>query len=163
MTWSHGRHTFKFGGDFNHVADDTSNLRFESGGYTYSNINDFIIDYVHFQSPASPITNCNTTGVGKAPGRCYTSNYAQGIGILGLNMATNEYNFFAQDDFRITPRLTVNLGLRYEYSDAEYAVGEHEYGGYSKRRPDSAQATSTLPSDNNNFGPRIGFAYDVSW
>jgi len=162
MTWSHGRHTIKFGGDFNHVADDTSNLRNESGGYTYSNINDFIIDYVHFQSPASPITNCNTTGVGKAPGRCYTSSYAQGIGILGLNMATNEYNFFVQDDFRITPRLTVNLGLRYEFIQMPNTpLANTSTTVIPNDGRTLAQATSTLPSDNNNFGPRIGFAYDV--
>jgi len=162
MTWIHGRHTFKFGIDFNHVADDTSNLRNESGGYTYSNINDFIIDYVHFQSPASPITNCNTTGVGKAPGRCYTSNYAQGIGILGLNMATNEYNFFVQDDFRITPRLTVNLGLRYEFIKMPNTpLANTSTVVIPNDGRTLAQATSNLPSDNNNFGPRIGFAYDV--
>ncbi|MEP7074408.1 MAG: TonB-dependent receptor [Acidobacteriota bacterium] len=162
MTWIKGRHTFKFGTDINHVSDDTSNLRNESGGYTYSNINDFIVDYVHFNNPATAITNCTTTGLGRSPGKCYTSAYAQGIGILGLKIATDEYNFFAQDDFRVTPRLTVNLGVRYEYIKMPSpTLANPSTVVIPNDGRTLADATSTLPGDKNNFGPRIGFAYDV--
>ncbi len=160
MTWTKGRHTFKFGGDINRVTDDIQNLRFEAGAYSYNNINDFIIDYLNFQAPFSVAPTCvNSTRVA---GRCYTSNYQQGVGSPGIKLTTYDYNFFFQDDFRITPRLSLNLGMRWEYislsgatlSNASTAIIPNDLRTV-------AEATSTLPEDKNNFGPRFGFAYDV--
>jgi hypothetical protein len=170
VTYTRGRHTFKFGGDVNRVTDDIQNLRFEAGAYSYNNINDFIIDYVNFLTPLPATVNCvaNTT---RLRGRCYTSNFQQGVGSPGLKLTTYDYNFFVQDDFRITPRLTVNLGLRYEYiqlPDPPLA-NDNPAGGVLLAAntiiPNDGrtvgEATSTLPDDSNNFGPRIGFAYDL--
>jgi len=96
-------------------------------------------------------------------GLCYTSNYQQGLGTVGLKMTTNDYNFFVQDDFRITPRLTVNIGLRYEMIALPKAqipnTANTSIIPYDGRT--IAEATSNIPTDKNNFGPRIGVAYDV--
>lgn len=167
LTYIAGRHSFKFGTDINRVTDDIANLRFEAGAYSYNNINDFIIDYVNYLTPLAPGTQCTVQPGGGAPnvnvaGRCYTSNYNQGIGTPGIKFATYDFNFFAQDDFRITPRLTVNLGLRWEYIKMPTAPLP---GPSTTVIPQDgrtiAQATSQLPSDKNNFGPRIGVAYDI--
>jgi outer membrane receptor protein involved in Fe transport len=67
-------------------------------------------------------------------------------------MKTTDFNYFVQDDWRVSPRLTLNLGLRYEY----------------QRNPDPINVNPLLPQtnkkvdDRNNFGPRIGFAYDLT-
>ena len=50
LTYSTGNHTFKFGADINRVRDIDDNLFTGAGSYTYSNINDFIVDYVNFTS-----------------------------------------------------------------------------------------------------------------
>lgn len=160
MTYSRGRHTFKFGGDINRVTDDIQNLRFEAGQFTYNNINDFIIDYVNFRTPLAAATACATST--RTVGKCYTSQYQQGIGTRGLNLKTYDVNFFVQDDFRVTPRLTVNLGLRYEYIKMpETTLVNTSTTIIPNDGRTFAEATSTLPNDKNNFGPRIGFAYDV--
>ncbi|HXG85555.1 MAG TPA: TonB-dependent receptor [Pyrinomonadaceae bacterium] len=164
VTMSRGRHTIKFGGDINRVTDDIQNLRFEAGAYSYNNINDFIVDYTNFRSPLPATTQC-ATGT-RFAGRCYTSNFSQGLGSPGLKFATYDYNFFAQDDFRITPRLTLNFGLRYEYQKMPETVFANTDTALSGRViPNSgltvAEATSQLPNDNDNFGPRFGFAYDL--
>lgn len=167
VTLTRGRHTFKFGGDINRVTDDIQNLRFEAGSFSYNNINDFIIDYVNFRTPFAAPPPCATpatvpTTVIRRAGRCYTSNFQQGIGSPGLKLLTYDYNFFAQDDFRITPRLTLNLGLRYEYIQLPDAtLSNSSTATIPNDGRTLAQATSTLPSDKNNFGPRVGFAYDV--
>src|SRR4030095_15900145 len=89
----------------------------------------------------------------RASGLCYGGNFNQGLGVLGLTMYTTDFNVFAQDDWRITPKLTLNLGIRYEYQ--------------SNPTNDAARINPALPqtanrvSDKNNFGPRLGFAYDV--
>ena len=48
LTYTSGNHTFKFGTDINRVRDIDDNLFTGSGSYTYSNINDFIVDYTNF-------------------------------------------------------------------------------------------------------------------
>ncbi len=167
VTYTTGRHTFKFGGDINRVTDDIQNLRFEAGSYSYNNINDFIVDYVNFRTPVTGATLCETSS--RAAGRCYTSNYQQGIGSPGIKLTTYDYNFFAQDDFRITPRLTVNLGLRWEYIKLPKPTltNTNTTGALTASNiiPNDGrtigEATSTLANDKNNFGPRIGVAYDI--
>ncbi|PYS80070.1 MAG: hypothetical protein DMF66_00570, partial [Acidobacteria bacterium] len=115
MTLTRGNHTVKFGADINHVNDLQDNLRNEFGAYSYNNINDFIIDYVNFAIRPLAATTACATGSGKFRGRCYTSNYAQGFGPTRFQFSTDDYSFFFQDDYRVTPRLTLNLGVRYEY------------------------------------------------
>lgn len=160
VTWTKGRHTFKFGGDINRVTDDIDNLFRGAGSYSYNNINDFIIDYVGWDEGLPSATQCvNST---RTVGKCYTSNFQQGLGLAGIKLTTWDYNFFAQDDFRITPRLTVNLGMRWEYIQ----FPEVQLPGPSTTvipwdGRTVAEATSTMPSDTNNFGPRIGVAYDL--
>lgn len=163
MTWTYGNHTFKFGTDIIHVIDDIQNLRTEAGSYLYSNINDFIIDYVNsitpFANPNIPV--CSTSA--RVAGRCYTSTYNQGGGIKGLKFSTDEYNFFFQDDFRVTPRLTVNMGLRYEFQRMPDAVIPNTSTSIIPNDGRTfAEATSTIPTDSNNFGPRFGIAYDIT-
>lgn len=167
ITYTAGRHTFKFGGDINRVTDDIQNLRFEAASYSYSNINDFIIDYANFRAPLPATTVCATST--RLVGRCYTSDYQQGIGSPGVKLTTYDYNFFAQDDFRVTPRLTVNLGLRWEYIKLPKPtlVNSNTSGALAASNviPNDGrtigEATASLPDDKNNFGPRIGVAYDI--
>ncbi|CAN5675224.1 TonB-dependent receptor [soil metagenome] len=167
VTYTRGRHTFKFGADINRVTDDIQNLRFEAGAYSYNNINDFIVDYVNFRSPLPAGTTCATpitppTTPTRLAGRCYTSNFSQGIGSPGLKFTTYDYNCCAHDDFRITPRLILNLGLRYEYIKLpEAPLANTSTTIIPNDGRTFAEATSTLPDDRNNFGPRIGFAYDI--
>ncbi|MEP6703667.1 MAG: carboxypeptidase regulatory-like domain-containing protein, partial [Acidobacteriota bacterium] len=164
LTWTKGRHTLKFGADFSHVFDRISNLRTEAGAYAYNNISDFIIDYVHWQSPATPITGCVTapTGAGRIPGRCYTSDFIQGVGVAGLDLSVNEYSAFIQDDFRLSPRVTFNMGLRWEYQQLPKAILANASTSVIPNDGRTLnEATSTLPDDKNNFGPRLGFAVDV--
>lgn len=163
LTHTMGLHTVKVGGDINRVSDDIANLRTEAGAFSYNNINDFILDYANYQSGntlAAGTTCFNASN--RFRGRCYTSNYAQGFGNPGYLMKTTDYNFFVQDDYRVTPRLTVNLGLRYEY----IALPTPTLANPSSfvipvDNRTLSNATSTLPKDKNNFGPRVGFAYDM--
>ncbi len=168
VTMTTGNHTFKWGGDINFVKDIINNLRFIGGEFNYTGattgIADFIVDYVNFQNNGSIRALSNDTnllgrcvsaqspGVFRRAGKCYAGNFNQGFGVLGLDMKTTDLNYFLQDDWRVTPRFTLNLGLRYEY----------------QLNPDPVNVNPALPQtnnkvdDRNNFGPRIGFAYDLS-
>ena len=159
ITYSTGNHTFKFGTDINRVRDVDDNLFTGAGSYTYSNINDFIVDYANFTTNGALraanrqcATLANPAVNTRIAGKCYTSNYAQGFGQPRFELKTTDWAFFAQDDWRVTPRLTLNLGLRWDYE---------QFPQPFLVNPNLPQ-TANRPSDKNNFGPRIGFAVDVT-
>ena len=85
------------------------------------------------------------------PVPCYTS-FTQGIGTPGFSFNTNDLAFFVQDDWRIRPRLTLNLGLRWETELMP-----------SPQIPNPAfPLTNSFPSDRKDIGPRVGAAWDIS-
>ncbi|HUL32369.1 MAG TPA: TonB-dependent receptor [Candidatus Eisenbacteria bacterium] len=139
VTWTKGKHTLKFGGDFRHVNELSENLRFQYGSYSYTNIANYLSDLL---SPNSCGT-AHTTA-------CYSS-YQQAFGPLGFTFNTNDVAFFAEDSWRVLPKLTLTLGLRYEYEILPDVILPN---------PLLPQTTS-FPSDKNNLGPRLGFAWDV--
>jgi hypothetical protein len=88
----------------------------------------------------------------------------------------NNFSWFFQDDWRISRRLTLNLGLRYElplpwYQPNDY-WGTFSYGAQSKIYPnapagllfpnDPGVPRGLIQTDKNNFAPRIGFAWDAT-
>ncbi|MGH9956328.1 MAG: carboxypeptidase regulatory-like domain-containing protein, partial [Pyrinomonadaceae bacterium] len=162
VSMSRGNHNFKFGVDYLLTRDLLDNLFQEGGVYAYNNINDFTVDWVNFTSngairalsagtpTTNPLGRCVTST--RRAGLCYTSNYAQGFGIHGAEFDTTDWAFYIQDDWRWSPRLTVNLGLRYEIE----MMPEAQFPN-----PIFPQ-TAVLPNDKNNFGPRGGFAYDLT-
>jgi hypothetical protein len=162
LTYSTGNHTLKFGGDVNHSKDIINNLRFSGGEFNYTGatgLQDFIVDYVNFLNPGQLAATVECPGSPATPvankrfrGRCYGGNFNQGFGVLGLTMSTNDFNFFLQDDWRVTPRLTLNLGLRYEYQQNPGPININP----------ALPQTGNSVSDKNNFGPRLGFAWDVN-
>lgn len=78
-----------------------------------------------------------------------------------LNYANENYSLFIQDDWKAHPRLSLNLGLRYDIS----SVSREKDGRLQNF--DLATLSFTPPgqklhnADKNNFGPRVGFAFDV--
>jgi hypothetical protein len=141
VNWLHGNHSFKFGGDYVHTYDLLSNLYNQFGGYTYSGattLGNYIADQYlgNTAGTASKATN-------------YTY-FNQGGGLPGIAMITGDYSLFAQDEWKATRRLSLTLGIRWEYE--------------SFPSPQLANSlvpqTSRLNDLKTNFGPRVGFAYD---
>jgi hypothetical protein len=165
VTWTKGIHTIKFGFDFNRVSDDIQNRGSEAGAYTYGNISDFVIDYVNWVTPLPSTVTClsDTATARRFVGRCYTANFNQGVGAQGIKFSEDEWSFFGQLDTRVTSRLTLNSGLRYEYQKlpAPQLANTSTVVIPNDGRT-LAEATSTMPRDRNNFGPRVGFAYDIN-
>jgi hypothetical protein len=102
VTWTRGNHSFKFGADFKRISDHDDNVygNYRSGWYAFNGSSD----------------------VGMAIGDPYTAfllGYPDYTEVSSTNKPTMDglgyaYAMFAQDDWKLTPRLTLNLGLRYE-------------------------------------------------
>ncbi|MBV9923490.1 MAG: TonB-dependent receptor [Acidobacteria bacterium] len=142
-----GRSNYKFGLDFN--FDRVLNFfpGIFSGTYTFSNIAD----------PLAPGTTLNGyQAFARNLPITYTQNFA-GPGTTGATTKPNlsEYAFFVQDDVRVTPKLTLNLGARYDYEGLACPPVTN---------PDPLLInhgvnTGNCPKDKNNLAPRAGFSY----
>jgi outer membrane receptor protein involved in Fe transport len=141
ISWITGKHSLKFGLDYAHTNDLSQNLRFQYGSYTYTSLINYFSD---FYRP----NRCGSAH--NLP--CY-SGFQQAFGPLGFAFNTNDYAFFAEDSWRVVPRFTLTLGLRYEYEQLPPT--------FSNLVNPAVPQTSKLPADKNNFGPRVGIAWDV--
>jgi len=134
VSYLRGRSNWKFGLDFNFDRIFNFFPGVFSGTYTFPNYTVFSTN-----SPSA-----------------YTQNFA-GAGTTGGTTHPNlsEYAFYGQDDLRVNSKLTLNMGLRYDYEGMACPPISN---------PDPLLAsfninTATCPKDKNNFAPRFGLSY----
>ncbi len=128
VTWLKGKHAFKFGADIRYNKVD-NNAAFDSKGtFQFNSLQDYINNNAAFFQQA-----------------LQTSSWK----------ATQWQNFFyVQDDFRVSPDLTLNLGLRYEISTVPLGML-----GATDAQSLAALVPGPVKQDKNNFEPRLGFAW----
>jgi hypothetical protein len=149
-SWTRGAHFVKFGGTISrlHTTDYIPN--FPAGGYIQSGV---------FTS----IPGRARTGRGFGDFLLGWSDaaYAGLVGGGGMRPITKEGALFVQDDYRVSSKLTLNLGLRWDVSTAPRTeagtLWAFEASCNCNRRREPA-----FPTDWINFGPRVGFAYQVT-
>ena len=143
VNWSHGKHSIKFGVDFSHVYDNSQNLATQFGSYSYGNTT---VSGVNVSALANYMSDLNKPNscAGKP---CY-SNFSQAFGPLGFEFATKDVAFFIQDDWKVYPRLSLSLGLRYER--------EMLPDPFSNLINPAVPQTAHMPTDNNNLGSTRG-------
>jgi len=134
QTFIAGNHTFKYGADllFDRIFNFFPGLF--SGAYTF--------------------TSYANLAAGTPSG--YRQSFA-GEGTTGgtTNPNNSEYGFFLQDDWRVKPKLTLNLGVRYDYQSIAQPPIQNPNAALLAAGFD----TSFRPSDKNNIAPRLGFSY----
>jgi hypothetical protein len=138
LTWIRGAHALKVGGDV--VRDEILNFfpgNF-GGRYFFNSIAAF------------------NRGQPSAPGESYQQGFA-GVGTTGATTEPNstDWAFFVQDEWKLRKDITLTLGLRYDFQD----IAQPDV-----RNPDPGLAaagidTSFIPTDGDNFAPRLGVAW----
>jgi len=138
LNYIRGKHSFKFGVEGKKYISPTNGLPRARGEWDYTTLSQLVNDYVPNGAPNKALRGA---GSGSVPEN-YPAVY-----------------WFVQDDWKLTARLTLNLGLRYEYvgvpagdkRQALNSISDDPALGLFFRAP---------KADTNNIAPRIGFAYD---
>ena len=141
-----GRHDMKVGGEYLYdftwmfVCNRCNGLLDAQGGAIPANIESLFPDLMD-------VSTWNYASLSSI-----TRKYVLGVGSWKQNVPRKVYGGWVQDDWNIKRRLTLNLGLRYDLETGVFA--EHiEFLPFLK---------ANRPSDTNNFGPRVGFAYSLN-
>ena len=146
-----GKHTLKFGYDYLHFQLNYLQSNLTRGRYDYSGV---------FTSGDGLGTNSGDPFADFLLGYPQDTTRTKGSG--QAYMRQNVYAGYAQDDWRIAPRLTLNLGVRYEYAspytDARNNLLNLDYSTLPKP-PQLVHVNSGTEPDRNNFAPRAGLAW----
>ena len=165
LYYTRGRHNIKFGVDMVHNYDLTNQSQYYEGKFTYSlNFANYLAD---LYSKGYSAGTCNATtslissatstvsGVGAYP--CY-STFMQWYGPPTYDFSTLDQGYFAQDDWKLTPRLMLSLGLRYDVENLPWPTSSFTAATGSFV---PFNGINNHPSDYTGYGPRFGFAYDL--
>jgi hypothetical protein len=131
-----GAHAAKFGVDFQTTGDWMNQLFNGNGGYSYSNLTNFAKDF--------------NGGAFNSGARNYTT-FTQTFGNPIHSIRTTDINFYAQDTWKVSRRLTLNYGLRYEKTFLPAL--EHPNPFWPQ--------TGVVNSPNKDFSPRFSVSYSI--
>ncbi len=161
ISWTHGKHQFKFGTDVHDPqSDNFQDVPGLRGALNFSN---------QFTCLRNANNQC-TSGTGYS--------YADFLyGDVQTAMLSNQFeayqrwywfDFFAQDDFKVTPKLTLNLGVRYDFSSPVWNANNQlsnfnpaGAGSIITASSGSLASQSLVQPQKANFAPRFGFAYEL--
>ena len=131
VTWSLERHTMKFGGDVRY-NDVNNEAAFDSKGtFNFNSLQDYMNNMAF--------------------------SFAQAQQTSSFKAKQWQTFWFVQDDFRLKPNFTINMGLRYELSNVPFGLF-----GAEDQQSLNALVPGPVEIDKNNWSPRVGFAWTPS-
>ncbi len=186
MSWTHGAHTFRFGGQYVNIRDNRT-----FGAYQYASailgtnastaLNNFVLGNLRRFSVAAfpqgkfPCHNDVNTGATLQTPACTLTTPLTSPNLSRSNRY-HEWAAYFNDSWKVKPRLTLNLGVRYEYYGTQHNAKQEldsnfYFGSGSNRFEQIANGQIMLAKDSpigklwkpdkNNFAPRVGFAWDI--
>jgi hypothetical protein len=148
VSYVRGNHAFGFGGDWRKELNDDNLNGASRPLYSFVGLFNLANDApIFYQINADPRTG--------------------GVADAQRHFRTGGYGLFIQDDWKMRPNLTINLGLRYEYfnvlSERDNRVSNFVFGPGGGLAGARVEPTDQLYNpDRNNFAPRVGFAWSPS-
>ncbi len=158
FTWIVGKHTWKFGGEFRRASISNFNDNLERGIYQFTAgvglSSDPIVD---------SLADFYTGGTADLQSCC--SSESVDTGNTQRTTRNNGFSFFAQDDYRLAPKFTLNFGLRWEYfgplSEANNLLSNYNAADSNLDMVGTNGLNGLYNRDLHDFGPRIGFAWNA--
>jgi len=170
LTWVKNNHTFKFGAEASMEGYPNYNIISTNGLFGFS-ANETGLPYLN-----TATVNGSTIGLPYASFLLGLPNFYEVDSPAVARLGKHQLGIYAQDSWKVNRKLTLELGLRYDYSTA----GKEQYGRYNNFDPKVANTQdggrlggvtygATCGCDNNffnsyklGFGPRLGFAYQLT-
>ncbi len=151
VTWNHGSHQVKFGGLFRYNLNVDHTSTSPGGAFVFQN-----------SVTGSSLANLLL-------GRVFSATRRDNE---PLHSRANSWGFFIQDDWRVTPRLTLNIGMRYDLDSPRWEIHNRQ-NAFNSAAINPVSGTPGIITfagingvskyantwDWNNFGPRFGFAF----
>ncbi len=167
VSYVRGRHSYKFGGEYRTISPNTNPSFLNNGAIIISGSG---------TQEGSPLVTRRIPGLSPALND-FANGYAasfQQRSAGRVRLRQRFINLFVQDDWKLRPNLTLNLGWRWEYDsdvteirDQAQALRPGQQSSVFPDAPlglvypgDAGISRSTYREDLNNFGPRFGFAWD---
>ncbi len=167
VSYTRGKHTFRFGGEFRHGSTDNIRDRYGKGRIQFSGkeLSTLCGNCLGTDASGNPIQSTpledfiaglpRGTETGKTGGRIFVGNSSRHVSL-------NSFGAFLQDDWRVTPRLTVNAGVRY---DLNTVIKESQDRLANFDPTNGIQQvghgiSAPYNGDHNNFAPRLGISWD---
>jgi hypothetical protein len=158
LTWTHGRHQFRVGGEYRRARLDVFYQINKRGTFAFDGT----------RGPWSSDTTLSGNLRSMADFLAgYPSNSSGAVivrGELQRDYVQNSFDWWAHDTVRVSPKLTVNFGVRYTYHGVLHDMKTNitTFVPASGFAGPGAGLDSLYPKDLNNFAPRVGFAYTPS-
>ncbi len=155
LIWTHGRHTLTAGMEVRQYRPAMYNQATANGNLSFNGV----------FTGSSP-THLGNPVADLVLGAPYTATATQLITSDGLvTLRWNQFQFYVQDDYKLSPKLTLNMGLRYVYD-----VPFREVHGLANVWDQTTNSFLTpgngidglIGSDGNNLAPRFGLAYSLT-
>jgi Carboxypeptidase regulatory-like domain/TonB dependent receptor len=131
LSWLKGRHSLAFGGEIRRAYNN--NIAENVGSFTFSSLANFLAD--------------------KA------TSFTDQLGAGNDRILQPSYDVFAQDSFKWKPNFTINVGLRYAWNSSPSASANH-FTNFDPATGTLISSPQPYHTNNKNFQPRIGFAWD---
>ncbi|HEY6251761.1 MAG TPA: carboxypeptidase regulatory-like domain-containing protein [Candidatus Angelobacter sp.] len=149
LSWSHGKHSFRFGANI--IRRDVDFFISDFRGKGFFNIGPGTGDFTGYE--VSELL------------AGFIDNYSVSVPNT-VNTRSWETGYFGQDDWKVSRRLTLNLGLRYDLFTNPYETNNQWSNfdvttGTLQRAGVNGNSRSLVSTDKNAWAPRIGFAYDL--
>ena len=150
LSWAHGKHSFRFG--VNIIRRDVSFFISDFRGKGFFNIGPGTGDFTGYE--VSELL------------AGFIDNYSVSVP-NDVDTRSWETGYFGQDDWRVSRRLTLNLGVRYDLYTPPYELNDRWSNfdvttGMLRRAGVNGNSRSLVDTDKTDWAPRIGFAYDLA-
>jgi Carboxypeptidase regulatory-like domain/TonB dependent receptor len=149
LFWSKGKHSVRLGGEYLYTLHAGEFPQYLRGGLTCTSSVTASPSLYNSFFPTGTLdpTNWNYSLINNY---CASTGYTQAFGQYNISITRNAIGVWAQDDWKILPRLTLNLGIRYD----------NDIGAYNTGYVPTPGLLTPNTNPNANFAPRLGFAYD---
>jgi len=153
FSWVLGRHTTKFGVDVNYLPLTAIFTVNYGGVYDFGSFGSANLGFVS-PVPNDPFPNLSAV---QAYGAGLPGDFIQGLGSPSDSFSNRPLGIFWQDSWRVSPKLTLNYGVRY---DVEFPPKFKPPTGLAEAGYNFLGLQKGIQTDSNNIQPRVGLAWD---